>query len=109
MASEGRAASRPIHRRSVPSPESAGKELRRATDKRPRSSRLIVRLHQLASAFLGLAIAWDFVHRPAYSRFPSENPIRLGTARKCAPELRLTRMEFLAAGLLHPQHERRLS
>src|SRR2546421_4352516 len=101
MASEGQTASRPIHQRSVPSPESAARELPRAIDKRPRNTRPIVQLPQPATTFLGQAIAWDLVHQRVYSRFPSANRKRREITLGYAPELRLTRMEFPVAGLLH--------
>src|SRR5512140_3701 len=109
MASEEQAAFPPIHRKSAPSPKSAVKELRRATDKYQRNSRPIVRLRQPATAFLGRAIEWDFVRQRVYSRFPCANRIRPATIPRCAPELRLARMVFPAVGLLHLPHERRRS
>src|ERR1700746_63235 len=100
MASEGRAASRPIHRRSAPAPEFAVKELRRVTDKRRRNSRPTVELRLLVNALPGRATRRDFVHRRGYFRSPSANRIRPSTTPMCAPELRRARMEFLVAGLL---------
>src|SRR4030095_14303231 len=104
MASEEQAASRPIHRKSAPSPTFAAKELPRATDKYQRNSRPIVRPRLPATAFPGRAIEWDFVHQRVDFPSPSANRIRPATAPMCAPELRLARMEFPAAGLLPPGH-----
>src|SRR4029077_1329703 len=106
MASEGQAASRPIHRKSVPSPAFAVKELRQANGKHRRNSRLTVQQPQLVTAFPGRAIDWDFAHQRVSFRFPSENPIQPATTPMCAPELRPARMEFPVAGLLRLRHER---
>src|SRR6266508_5983191 len=106
MTSEGQAASRPIHRRSVPSPEFAVKELLQANGKRRRNSRLTVRQRQLVTAFPGRAIEWDLVHQRFSFRSPSENRIRHSKIPMCVPELRRAKMEFQAADLLHLRHER---
>src|SRR5207249_12151214 len=109
MASEEPAASHPIHQKSAPSPEFAVKELRRATDKRPRSIRGSVQPLYPVTAFLRQAIVWDFAYKKVYSRFPSANRTQRATTPRCAPELRPARTEFPAAGLLHLPHERRRS
>src|ERR1044071_4183262 len=106
MASEGQAASRPIHRKNVPSPESAVKELRQASGKRRRNNHLTVQQRQLVSTFPGRAIEWDFVHQRVLFRFPSENWIRHSTTPMCAPELHRAKMEFPAADLSHLRHGR---
>src|SRR5205823_15087816 len=105
MASEGQAASRPIRRRSVPSPVFAVKELRQANGKRSKNSRLTGQQRQVVTAFPGRAIDWGFVHQRVSFRFLSENRIRPPKAPMCALELRRAKMEFPAADLLHLRHE----
>src|SRR2546423_6835743 len=106
MASEGQAASRPIRRRSVPSPEFAVKELRQANGKRSKNSRLTGQQRPAVTAFPGQAIHWGFVDQRVSFRFPSENRIRHSTTLMCAQELRRAKMEFPAADLLHLPHGR---
>src|SRR5882724_12855983 len=106
MASEVRAASRPIRRKTVPSPGFAVKELRQATGKRRKNNPLTVQRRQLVTAFPGRAIEWDFAHQRVSFRFPSENRIRHSTTPMCAPELHRAKMEFPAADLWHLRHGR---
>src|SRR6185369_2979499 len=109
MASEGQVASRPIHRRSVPSPAFAVKEWRQANGKRRRNSRLTVQQPELLTAFPGRAIDWDFARQRVSFRSPPENWIRPATTPMCATEPLPARMEFQVAGLWQLQHERRQS
>src|SRR5436190_2863771 len=106
MASEEQAASRPIHRKSVPLPESAVTGLLRAIDKRWRNNRPSVQQPQPVIAFLGQAIERDFVRRQAAFRFGPANRRRHAITPMCAREPRLARMEFPAVGLWHLPRER---
>src|SRR4026209_559290 len=106
MASEVQAASRPIHRKNVPSPEFVVKELCQASGKRRRNNRLTVQRLQLVTAFPGRAIELGFAHQPVSFRFLSENRIRHSTTPMCAPELHRAKMEFPAADLSHLRHGR---
>src|ERR1044072_4663480 len=101
MASERQAAPRPIHRKNVPSPGFAVKELRQASGKRRRNNPVTVQRRQLVTAFPGRAIEWDFVHQRVSFRLVSENWIRHSTTPMCAPELHRAKMEFPAADLSH--------
>src|SRR4029077_253779 len=100
MASEEQAASRPIHRRSAPSPEYAAKGLRQANDRYQRNSRPTVQQRQPVTAFPGRATGWGFVQQRVYFPVPFADRIRPLTTPMSAPELRRARMECLVAGLL---------